>query len=311
MHSRTLTRIGRVGLLVGLLSGLTVHSAWADGSGTPPPPPVIVTPGGGHGGVRIGVNDPGSGATPTGGGGNTIIPAGVGGGAYQGGTGTSSNPFFPGNVATSASFPLGCPPDPANAAWVAFCNPPAVTPGAPAQAAPPPPPPSIALAQAAWGELVMPVPVPSRYPSGRLPQDGHPYTIVKANTWFWTDPATWQPVSKTVTAGAVWGKATATPVKLSFSPGDGSRSVSCAGPGSAWKANDQTWLAPVNPQGCSYRYTKSSLGVGGDDQVTAAYTITWNVTWSGSDGTSGVFNNMQTSTDSRFAVAEVQTVVTS
>jgi len=307
MHSRTLTSLGRAGLLVGLLSGLTVHSAWADGSGTPPPPPVIVTPGQGLGGVIIGVHDPGSGAAPPGGGGNTITPVG-GGGAYQGGAGTSNNPFFPGNVATNPSFPLGCPPDPSNAAWVAFCNPPAATPGAPA--APPPPPPSIALARAAWGELVMPVPVPSRYPSGTLPQDGHPYTIVKANTWFWTDPATWQPVSKTVTAGAVWGRATATPVLLSFTPGDGSRSVSCAGPGSAWKANDQTWLAPVNPQGCSYRYTKSSLGVGGDDQVTAAYTNTWNVTWSGSDGTSGVFNNMQTSTVSRFAVAEVQTVVT-
>jgi len=304
MHSRTLTRIARVGLLVGLLSGIANQPAWATDT---PPPPVIVTPGGGHGGVRIGVHDPGSGAAPPGGGGSTIVPVG-GGGAYQGGAGTSNNPFFPGNVGTNPSFPLGCPPDPANAAWVAFCNPPAATPGAPA--APPPPPPSIALARAAWGELVMPVPGPSRYPSGTLPQDGHPYTIVKANTWFWTDPATWQPVSKTVTAGAVWGKATATPVLLSFTPGDGSRSVPCAGPGSAWKANDQTWLAPVNPQGCSYRYTKSSLGVGGDDQVTATYTITWNVTWSGSDGTSGVFNNMQTSTNSRFAVAEVQTVVT-
>lgn len=155
----------------------------------------------------------------------------------------------------------------------------------------------------------MPTPVPSRYPSGTLKESGHPYTIVNANTWFWTDPGTWQPVSKTVTAGAVWGKATASPVSLSFTPGDGSRTVSCPGPGSPWKANERTWLAPVNPQGCSYRYSKSSLGVGGDDQVTATYTITWNVTWTGSDGSSGAFNNMQTSTPSRFAVAEVQTVV--
>ena len=53
----------------------------------------------------------------------------------------------------------------------------------------------------------------------------------------------------------------------------------------------------------------SSLGVGGDDQVTATYTITWTVTWTGSDGTSGAFNGMQTQTASRFAVAEAQTVV--
>ena len=144
---------------------------------------------------------------------------------------------------------------------------------------------------------------------GTLKESGHPYTIVNANTWFWSDPTTWQPVNKTVTVGAVWGAATATPVSLNFTPGDGSRTVSCPGPGQAWKANEQTWLAPVNAQGCSYRYPNSSLGVGGDDQVTATYTITWNVTWTGSDGTSGAFTNMQTQTTSRFAVAEVQTVV--
>ena len=117
-------------------------------------------------------------------------------------------------------------------------------------AGPPPPPPAIVLALSAWGQLKMPTPVPSRYPSGTLPQDGHPYTVVKANTWFWTDAATWQPVSKTVTAGAVWGRATATPVTLSFTPGDGSAPVSCPGPGSEWKPTEQTWLAPVNAQGC-------------------------------------------------------------
>lgn len=85
--------------------------------------------------------------------------------------------------------------------------------------------------------------------------------------------------------------------------------MSWKGSGTSWQANDRTWLAPVNPQGCSYRYLKSSHGVGGEEQVTATYTITWNVTWTGSDGTSGAFNNMQTQTTSRFAVDEVQTVV--
>ncbi len=156
----------------------------------------------------------------------------------------------------------------------------------------------------------MPAPVPSHYPSGTLKEDGHPYTLVNANTWFWTDPATWQPVSKTVSAGPVWGKATATPVSLSFTPGDGSRTMTCLGPGSPFVANQQTWVAPVNPQGCSYRYPNNSLGVGGDDQVTSTYTITWRVDWTGSDGTSGTFNNLQTQTASRFAVAELQTVIT-
>lgn len=243
--------------------------------------------------VQIGVFAPG--------GGSGAVPVG----ADRGGSSVNSNPFFSVNLPVGAKDWGACP-----AAGLAFCGgaPPPPAPGAPAPAAPPPPS-AVALAVSAWGQLQMPSPAPSRYPSGTLKESGHPYTIVNANTWFWTDPATWQPVSKTVTAGAVWGAATATPVRLNFTPGDGSRTVSCPGPGRSWKANEQTWLAPVNAQGCSYRYPNSSLGVGGDDQVTATYTITWNVTWSGSDGTSGTFNNMQTSTTSRFGVAEVQTVV--
>ena len=265
---------------------------------------------GSAGGAPAG-NGSAGGAPAGGGGGGTVVPVGSPG-AFQGGSSVSSNPFFPGNVTPGAGgLTAPCP-----AAGPAVCGvpqPPAAVPvaapGAPAAPVAPPPPTSAQLALAAFGELVMPSPAPSRYPSGILKESGHPYTIVNANTWFWTDPATFQPVSKTVTAGAVWGKATATPVSLGFTPGDGSHSVSCLGPGRPWKANDQTWLAPVNPQGCSYRYLQSSLGVGGDDQVTATYTITWNVTWSGSDGTGGAFNNMQTQTAARFAVAEVQTVV--
>ena len=321
MHTRKVTRLARAVLLAGVLSGMA-GPAWADGT---PPPPVVVTPVIGFGGVLIGVNSPGGGGAPAGSGGGASAGVGSGGGApagggsggtivpvgstgaYQGGSNVGSNPFAPMGF-NNLSNP-NCSNSPAQiancmaAAALAAAGAPA---GAPAA---PPPPTSAQLAQAAFGELVMPSPVPSRYPSGILKESGHPYTIVNANTWFWIDPATFQPVSKTVTTGAVWGKATATPVSLGFTPGDGSHSVSCPGPGSPWKANDRTWLAPVNPQGCSYRYLQSSLGVGGDDQVTATYTITWNVTWTGSDGTGGAFNNMQTQTTSRFGVAEVQSVV--
>jgi hypothetical protein len=218
----------------------------------------------------------------------------------------NSNPFFMGDLPLDPTTGLSAP---CPVAGPSICRTPPQAEAAVAGAPALPPPSAFSLAVAAWGELVMPSPVPSRYPSGTLKANGHPYTIVNANTWFWTDPATWRPVSKTVTAGPVWGRATATPTRLSFTPGDGTRTVSCPGPGSPWKANDQTWLAPVNPHGCSHRYRKSSLGVGGDDQVTATYTITWNVNWTGSDGSGGTFNNLQTSTVSRFAVAEVQTVI--
>ena len=240
------------------------------------------------------------------GGGNAQL---IGSGSGSGTTGGSGNPYVPTTdwAQLLGALQSGCQGAPfVNPQVPCSMIPPAQPAGAPG---PPPPPPSIVLALSAWGELVMPVPKPARYPTGILKESGHPYTVVNANTWFWTDPATWQPVSKTVTAGAVWGTATATPVSLIFGPGDGEPPVTCNGPGQAWQPNDQTWLPPVNPQGCSYQYSNSSLGVGGDDQVTATYAITWKVTWSGSDGTGGVFNGMQTQTTSRFAVAEAQTVV--
>ena len=83
--------------------------------------------------------------------------------------------------------------------------------------------------------------------------------------------------AKTVSAGAVSATATATPVTLGFTPGDGGHTVTCQGPGTEFKATVDTWVSPENPQGCSYRYPHSSYGVGGDDQVTATYTITWKV----------------------------------
>ena len=318
MRARRVTFLLAAGLLAGLFQEVGgVTAAFACGGPTDPCPPagggVVVLPGGGGSGVTIGVG------TGVGGG----VAAGSGyGGSGSGGSGgvviqpvnggASTNPYLPGVDwhdllgAMQASCQSGPVVNPVVPCSQLIPTPPAGG----AVAGPPPPPPAIVLALSAWGQLKMPTPVPSRYPSGTLPQDGHPYTVVKANTWFWTDAATWQPVSKTVTAGAVWGRATATTVTLSFTPGDGSAPVSCPGPGSEWKPTEQTWLAPVNAQGCSYKYDRSSRGVGGDDQVTAVYTITWNVTWAGSDGTSGVFNGMQTSMTSRFAVAEVQTVVT-
>ena len=222
MHARTVTRIVRIGLLAAVLSGTAIGHAWADGT---PPPPVIVAPVGGHG-VQIVVNSPGAGPAPppgngdgAGGGGGAAVPAGSGG-AYQGGSTVSSNPFFMGYTPVDPTTGLSAP---CPAAGPAVCSVPQQPPVAPGVAAPAasPPPSAFSLAVSAWGELVMPSPVPSRYPSGTLKESGHPYTIVNANTWFWTDPGTWQPVSKTVTAGAVWGKATASPVSLSFAPGDG------------------------------------------------------------------------------------------
>jgi hypothetical protein len=51
------------------------------------------------------------------------------------------------------------------------------------------------LAQQALRTLTVPAPTTGRYPAGTM-QDGQPFTVVNAYTWFWTDPgslliATW------------------------------------------------------------------------------------------------------------------------
>ncbi|HYS36974.1 MAG TPA: hypothetical protein VEO01_15245, partial [Pseudonocardiaceae bacterium] len=169
-------------------------------------------------------------------------------------------------------------------------------------------PTAVELAQWAYGLLRLPDPVPSRYPTGSL-KDGRPYTIVQTHMWFWSDPSVWKPLSKTVCAGALCATATASPSSLSFDPGDGNQPVSCAGPGTAWvRPAGGSWVPTPQPQGCDYQYTTSTYGYP-NGELTAAYTITWGVTWTGTNGTSGTLNPLATTVNSTFAVAELQSVV--
>ena len=44
-------------------------------------------------------------------------------------------------------------------------------------------------------------------------------------------------------------------------------------------------------------------------EVTSTYTIGWTVTWTATNGQGGAFDDLQTTANSRFAVAELQSVV--
>jgi hypothetical protein len=163
------------------------------------------------------------------------------------------------------------------------------------------------LAQRALKTLVIPSPSPGRYPAGRL-RDGVPYTVVNAYTWYWSNPGSFAVLSARANAGAVWSQVTVTPSRLLFTPGDGSPTVSCNGPGVAWNRGDGVWAA--SPAGCDYRYPHSSIhqphGV-----VTATYGIQWRVTWTSSTGAAGTLPALTTTATSTFAVAEVESVVVS
>lgn len=173
----------------------------------------------------------------------------------------------------------------------------------------PPPPQAIDLARTAYGQLPLLNPVPSRYPTGTL-KDGRSYTIVQAHMWFATAPSSWAVRSKTVCAGGLCATAVAKPTTLTFDPGNGDGSVSCPGPGTTFqRAAGGSWVPGRQPQGCDYQYTKSSFGMP-NGEVTSTYTVGWTVTWTANNGQGGTFNDLQTSTISRFVVAELQSVVT-
>lgn len=162
------------------------------------------------------------------------------------------------------------------------------------------------LARQALQSIQLPTPSAGRYPAGDLP-DGRPYTVVNAHTWFWTDAASWTPRTARADAGGVWAEVTVSPSRLTFTPGDGGPSVSCPGPGVPWATSDGVW-AP-SPMGCDYRYLHTSAGQP-DQLVTATYGTTWDIAWTSSTGATGVLPDLTTTTQSRFAVAEVQSVVT-
>lgn len=163
-----------------------------------------------------------------------------------------------------------------------------------------------AVAQQALTTLRIPAPTPGRYPAGRL-QDGRPYTVVRAYTWYYTDRAGFKVLTARAAVGAVSAQVTVTPTRLSFTPGDGARAVSCPGPGVAWQRSDGPWAA--SPAGCDYRYPHSSIGEP-NGEVTATYGITWAITWSASTGASGTLPPLTTTVNSTFAVAEAEAVVT-
>ncbi|MEU8075951.1 hypothetical protein AB0B31_10915 [Catellatospora citrea] len=123
--------------------------------------------------------------------------------------------------------------------------------------------------------------------------------LVGVPTWLWVEPVTWQPRSATASAGGLSITATATPVRVTWLPGDGTRLI-CDGPGTAWTGAD----TPLGSPACQHTYQRASVNAPGGSLPLSA-TVTWNVTWTGS-GMSGTAGTLTTTTTLAVRVAEVQ-----
>jgi len=176
----------------------------------------------------------------------------------------------------------------------------AAAPAAPAPGGGPAPPDPAVLAALARQTLGLPSPVIRSSPA----QDA--LQLVNLPTWLWISPAEWVPESKTATVPGESVTATATPVSVTWHPGDGS-TVTCRGAGTPYTSADNP--ASASPD-CGHTYTASSAGQpGGAFRATA--TITWDVTWRGAGGAGGMLPPLFTTAVAAFRVAESQALDTS
>lgn len=269
------------------------------GASTPAPPPVAPPT----------VNN-GSGSAPQGGAEGVAAT-----------TGASSN--NPGQVGGECAWRvLNPPPPPGDPLWEGhngatgvvlynLCNGPiAYTFAANLAAAPPaplPPPDPAVLAQQAYAQLIATLTKPT---VGRSPDPNHgdpakggePYTVVNLWTRYFTDPTTFVKMSKTVSLRGVSVTVTATPVALSFDPGDGNDLVSCPGPGRAWQDSDG--FDPPAAGECGYRYKKVEAS-----PITATEAIRWTVGWTDPAGRAHQFPDQSTQVSSQLIVEQIQIVV--
>jgi hypothetical protein len=161
-----------------------------------------------------------------------------------------------------------------------------------------PPVDPLALAQEALQRT--PIPPPAVHLN---PPEGEDQ-VVNLPTWLWIDPAQWQPVSATASAGAVTVTATASPQSVEWDMGNGDV-VTCSGPGTPY---DTSKPSSAQSTDCSYTYRKSSAS-SPSGAFTVRVTVTWDVSWSavGVAG-GGSLGAAEQSTSFLLRVAEIQAV---
>jgi hypothetical protein len=151
------------------------------------------------------------------------------------------------------------------------------------------------LAQTARERLRLPAVEIARNPVGAQ--------LVHLPTWLWLAGG-WREVSESASVPGVSVTATARPVSVGWSMGDGG-AVSCAGPGTPYAAGADPKASSPD---CGHVYRRSSAGQPGEAfSVTA--TVRWTVTWSGA-GQGGTFADMTTTGTASFRVAESQALNT-
>jgi hypothetical protein len=145
-----------------------------------------------------------------------------------------------------------------------------------------------------------PLPLPGVATSPRRDLD----QLVNLPTWLWVD--NWAPVVGTASSPALTVTVTARPRVVSWQMGDGSAALVC-GAGTPWNA---TLREEQQRSDCTHTYRRSSANEPGQ-RFTATATMTWDVSWSASNGESGALGSAVRSESFQLRVAEGQAILTS
>ena len=154
-----------------------------------------------------------------------------------------------------------------------------------------------ALGQEAVSRLRLPA------PAIRTNPDSASGVLVQVPVWLWVDGSTWGVRRATASVPGMSVTATATPIRVVWSPGDGSPDVVCEGPGTQWRAGTD----PRTASSCGHTYLSSSAGAPGS-RFTLRATVTWSVTWAGG-GQSGSVPPLTTTSSVALPVAQSQAIV--
>jgi hypothetical protein len=156
-----------------------------------------------------------------------------------------------------------------------------------------------ALVQQAYRYLPLPAPqIGVNPPVGRN-------QLVNLPSWLWITPETWGARSATASVPGLSATATATPVSVTWTMGDGHQVV-CHSPGTPYRAGDPPGAASPD---CGYTYRSSSAGQPGERYEVSAATR-WRITWTatGVINTSGTLPDLLRTSSIDLRVAEVQTI---
>jgi hypothetical protein len=145
------------------------------------------------------------------------------------------------------------------------------------------------LAQEAVKNLRLPTPAIRVNPAPPTAQ------VIFVPTWLWVDQGSWGSRSATASAGGLSVTATAKPVKVLWSTGDGT-SLTCAGPGTPWTSGMNP--AAASPT-CGHTFSRPS----GGGSYTLQATVTWEISWVGG-GASGTEPSLTTTASVSLRVVE-------